>query len=114
MQFTPNILADSMLYAYTAISMGVHQMKNQDEFSGMRLLTDFQTAHSAFGEFILLKASFVDTLSCIPGFKAEIYPDQQVMIRLSEAKELIAELQKRVQYIEAEIEDSGTSSTFLD
>lgn len=96
------------------IHMGDHHMKNKDEFSGMRLLTDFQTAHSAFGEFILLKASFVDTLSGISGFKAEIYPDQQVMIRLNEAKELIAELQKRVQYIEAEIEDSGTSTTFLD
>ncbi|WP_459175718.1 hypothetical protein [Ewingella americana] len=77
-------------------------------------LLDFQTAHSAFGEFILLKVSFVDTLSGISGFKCEIYPDQQVMIRLSEAKELIAELQKQVQYIEAEIEDSGTSTTFLD
>ncbi|MFU2317956.1 hypothetical protein [Rahnella sp. PCH160] len=89
-------------------------MKNQDEFGGMRLLADFQTAHSAFGEFVLLKSSFVDTLSGIADFKAETYPDQQVMIRLKEAKALISELQKRVQYIEAGIEDAGTSSTFLD
>jgi hypothetical protein len=94
--------------------MSDHHMKNQDEFSGMRLLTDFQTAHSAFGEFVLLKSSFVDTLSGIADFKAETYPDQQVMIRLKEAKALISELQKRVQYIEAGIEDAGTSSTFLD
>lgn len=80
----------------------------------MRLLTDFQAAHSAFGQFVLLKSSFVDTLSGFADFKAETYPDQQVMIRLSEAKALISELQKRVKYIEAGIEDAGTSSTFLD
>ncbi|PBI78650.1 hypothetical protein A9993_02465 [Rahnella victoriana] len=89
-------------------------MINKDEFSGLRLLTGFKAAHSAFSEFVLLKTSFVDTLSCIADFKAEAYPDQQVMIRLSEAKALISELQKRVQYIEAGIEDSGASSKFID
>lgn len=87
-------------------------MKSQDEFSGMRLLTDFKAAHSAFGEFVILKSSFVDTLSGIADFKAENYPDQQVMIRLSEAKALISELQKRVHYIEAGIEDAGNSSIY--
>ncbi len=89
-------------------------MKNQDEFGGMRLLTNFQAAHSAFGEFVLLKSSFSDTLSGFLDFKAETYPDQQVMIRLSEAKALISELQKRVQYIEAGIEDASTNTTFLE
>lgn len=89
-------------------------MKNKDEFCGMRLLTEFKAAHSAFGEFVLLKTSFVDTLSGVADFKAQSYPDQQVMIRLAEAKALITELQKRVQYIEAGIEDASTSTTLLD
>lgn len=89
-------------------------MKKQDEFAGMRLLTEFQTAHSALGEFIILQSSFVDTLKAISSLKHENYPDQTVMIRLSEAKALIAELQKRVDYIEAGIEDVGTRTTVLD
>jgi len=89
-------------------------MKKQDEFSSMRLLTDFQSAHSAFGKYILLKTSFVDTLSEVFDFRTEDYPDQQVMIRLNEAKALISELQKRVQYIEAGIEDANTKTDFLD
>lgn len=94
--------------------MSDHYMKKNYEFSGMRLLTDFQTAHSALGKFVLLKTSFIDTFSGIANFKAETYPDQQVMIRLNEAKALVSELQKRVQYIEAGIEDAGTSTKFLD
>lgn len=87
-------------------------MKDQDNFSGMRLLTEFKTAHSALGEFVILKSSFVDTLTGVVDSKVEKYPDQQVMIRLSVAKAIIFELQKRVQYIEAGIEDAG--STFID
>lgn len=87
-------------------------MENQDGFSGMRLLTKFKAAHSALGEFVILKSSFVDTLSVIAGFKAENYPDQQVMIRLSEAKALTSELQKSAHYIEAGIEDAGNSSIY--
>lgn len=82
-------------------------MKPQDEISGMRQLTDFQADHSAFGRFVLLHSSFTDTMSYVCAEKSTAYPDQEVMIRLDVAKELIRELQKRVDYIEAGIENNA-------
>jgi hypothetical protein len=84
-------------------------MEKPEGFSGMRLLTTFQTEHSAHGQFILLHASFQDTLALTPSAPPTHYPNQKVMIRLNEAKALIAELQKRVQYIEAGLEGAGTT-----
>lgn len=85
-------------------------MHNQNELGGIRMLTDFKVTHCAFSEFVLLKTSFVDTLAGVADFKTETYPDQQVIIRLSEVKALITELQKRVHYIETGIEDLSTRS----
>lgn len=79
-------------------------MKPQDELQGMRLLAEFQTDHSAFGQFVLLHSSFADTMASVCPAKTTDYPDQRVMIRLNVAKDLINELQKRVDYIEAGIE----------
>ncbi|HHQ6589340.1 TPA: hypothetical protein ACSTLU_000005 [Serratia fonticola] len=82
-------------------------MKQQDELQGMRLLTEFQTDHSAYGQFVLLHSSFTDTMTAIFPSHASDFPDQQVMIRLDVAKALISELQKRVDYIEAGIEHNA-------
>lgn len=82
-------------------------MKQQDELYGMRLLTEFKTDHSAFGQFVLLHSSFVDTMASVCPAKATDYPNQQVMIRLDVAKALINELQKRVDYIEAGIKHNA-------
>lgn len=82
-------------------------MKQQDELQGMRLLTEFQTDHSAYGQFVLLHSSFADTMASVCMAKATDFPDQQVMIRLDVAKALISELQKRVDYIEAGIEHNA-------
>jgi len=82
-------------------------MKPQDEIIGMRQLTDFQTDHSAFGGFVLLRSSFVDTMSYVCADKSTVFADQDVMIRLDVAKALIRELQKRVDYIEAGIENNA-------
>ncbi|HHH0561703.1 TPA: hypothetical protein ACPZOD_002440, partial [Yersinia enterocolitica] len=68
----------------------------KDEFTGMRELTSFETARSAFGEFIIMRSSFTDTLTGFRHIEPEVYPDQQVMIRLDAAKKLIRELQRRV------------------
>ncbi|EKN6261725.1 hypothetical protein DVP94_14335, partial [Yersinia enterocolitica] len=62
----------------------------------MRELTSFETARSAFGEFIIMRSSFTDTLTGFRHIEPEVYPDQQVMIRLDAAKKLIRELQRRV------------------
>jgi len=82
-------------------------MKPQDEIIGMRQLTDFQTDHITFGGFVLLHSSFVDTMSYVCADKSTVFPDQEVMIRLDVAKALIRELQKRVDYIEAGIENNA-------
>ncbi|QDL31329.1 hypothetical protein [Serratia liquefaciens] len=82
-------------------------MKPQDEIIGMRQLTEFQADHSAFGGFVFLRSSFVDTMSYVCADKSTVYADQDVMIRLDVAKELIRELQKRVDYIEAGIENNA-------
>lgn len=82
-------------------------MKSQDEIIGMRQLTNFQADHSAFGGFVLLRSSFVDTMSYVCADKSTTLADQDVMIRLDVAKALIRELQKRVDYIEEGIEESS-------
>ena len=56
--------------------MSDHHMNEQDSFRGMRLLTEFKAAHSAFGEFVILKSSFVDTLTGVVDSKVEMYPDR--------------------------------------
>ncbi|HBC7420628.1 TPA: hypothetical protein KEY88_003334 [Serratia marcescens] len=82
-------------------------MKSQDEIIGMRQLTNFQADHSAFGSFVLLRSSFTDTISYVCADKSTTFADQDVIIRLDVAKALIRELQKRVDYIEAGIENNA-------
>ncbi|HFO2533648.1 TPA: hypothetical protein ACHJX8_000522 [Yersinia enterocolitica] len=84
----------------------------KDEISGMRELTSFNTEHSAFGKFIIMRSSFTDTLTGFRHIEPEVYPDQQVMIRLDAAKKLIRELQRRVDYIESGIEDINTKTRY--
>ena len=82
-------------------------MKSQDEIIGIRQLTNFQADHSAFGDFVLLRSSFVDTKSYVCADKSTTFADQDVMIRLDVAKTLIRELQKRVDFIEGGIENNA-------
>ncbi|CQJ02362.1 hypothetical protein [Yersinia frederiksenii] len=84
----------------------------KDEISGMRELTSFNTEHSAFGKFIIMRLSFTDTLTGFRHIEPEVYPDQQVMIRLDAAKKLIRELQRRVDYIESGIEDINAKTRY--
>ncbi|PYZ32324.1 hypothetical protein DNK77_08740 [Enterobacter cloacae complex sp.] len=81
-------------------------MNSKDELSGMRELTSFKMDHSSMGNLIILRTSFVDTLAAIGLENVPIHPDQDVMIRLSMAKLLVQELQKRIDYIEAGIENT--------
>ena len=95
------------LYKQPVNIIRVKKMKPQDGIIGMRQLTDFQTDHSAFGGFVLLRSSFVDTMFYVCADKSTDFADQDVMIRLDVAKALIRELQKRVDYIEAGIENTA-------
>ena len=79
-------------------------MTSRDELSGMRELTALQMDHSARGKFIILRTSFIDTLARLGLNDVPHYPDQDVMIRLSTAKQLLEELRKRIEYIESGIE----------
>lgn len=82
-------------------------MSSKDSLSGMRELTSFQMDHSAKGNLILFRSSFVDTLTHLGVENPPHYPDQDVVVRLSVAKQLIHELQKRIDYIESGIEESA-------
>ncbi|MGX5055461.1 hypothetical protein ACWKX9_17645 [Enterobacter asburiae] len=87
-------------------------MNSKDEFSGMRELTSFQMDHSPMGNLIILRSSFINTLASIDLKNVQSYPDQGVMIRLSTAKLLIQELQKRIDSIESHT-DADTEHHFI-
>lgn len=72
----------------------------------MKSLEDFQIHHSAFGQFVILSSSFIDTsknISRVDGIK---YSDEIILIRIKDAKGLIKEIKKHVDYIDAGIEES--------
>ncbi|MBL5884875.1 hypothetical protein I7V28_22570 [Lelliottia amnigena] len=81
-------------------------MNSKDELGGMRELTSFKVDHSCMGNLIILRTSFVDTPEAIGLENVPVYPDQDLMIRLSMAKLLVLELQKRIDYIEAGIKNT--------
>lgn len=85
-------------------------INHKDEFTGMRELTSFETAHSAFGEFIIMRSSFTDTLTGFGPIEPEHYSDQQVMLSLDVAKKIVRELQRCIDYIESGIEDINTKT----
>ena len=62
----------------------------KDEFTGMRELTSFETAHSALGEFILMLSPFTDTLMGFRQIESEHYPDQQVNYKQQTRKNIQA------------------------
>lgn len=79
-------------------------MNCKDEISGMRELTSFQMDHSAQGNLILLRTSYIDTLAYLGIQNAPHHPDLDMMIRLDIAKKLVQELQRRIDYIESGID----------
>ncbi|TKI03871.1 hypothetical protein [Martelella alba] len=87
-------------------------MKEESNIGHMPQLSKFAMVHSAAGEFIVLKTAYIDSLAGTKWLTPQIYPDQTITIKLADAKELLAELKKSIDYIEAGIEHP--SCTFHD
>lgn len=69
----------------------------------MRELVDFGSIYSSLARQVILKTSFRDTLES-HGFAPENFPDVTMTMKLEMAKDLIAELQRNVDAIEAGME----------
>jgi hypothetical protein len=87
-------------------------MRKEYDIGHMRQLSKFAMTHSAIGEFVILRTAYIDSLSGVKGITPDKYPDQTVSIRLADAKRLLAELKKSIDYIEAGIELPNT--VFID
>lgn len=79
-------------------------MNSKDEISGMREMTSFEMDHSSRGNLIILRTSCVNTLAALGDENVPHYPDEDMMIRLDIAKQLVQELQKRIDCIESGID----------
>ena len=87
-------------------------MDQESNIGHMRQLSKFAMTHLAVGELVILRASYIDSLAGVKWFTPEAFPDQTIVIKLADAKRLLAELKKSIDYIEAGIEHPA--SKFLD
>ncbi|EOV4964476.1 hypothetical protein ACOQZK_004305 [Salmonella enterica] len=75
-------------------------------------LTDFAISYCALTEHVLLHAKFTDTMASVPSWPSVQFPDQTICLSRWQAENLLRELKKAVDYIDAGIEHS--SIKFID
>ena len=79
-------------------------MQKESNIGHMRQLSDFDITHLAVGKLVILHTSYIDSVAGVKWFTPETFPDQTIAIKLADAKQLLAELKKSIDYIEAGIE----------
>ncbi|HDT5219225.1 TPA: hypothetical protein RCG95_001976 [Enterobacter roggenkampii] len=67
-------------------------------------LTDFAISYCALTEHVLLHAKFTDTMASVPSWPSVQFPDQTICLSRRQAENLLRELKKAVDYIDAGIE----------
>lgn len=67
-------------------------------------LTDFAISYCALTEHVLLHAQFTDTMASVPSWPSVEFPDQTICLSRRQAQNLMRELKKTVDYIDAGIE----------
>ncbi|WP_370972469.1 hypothetical protein [Enterobacter wuhouensis] len=67
-------------------------------------LTDYAISYSALTEHVLLRAKYTDTMASVPSWPTVHFPDQTICLSRRQAENLIRELKKAVDYIDAGIE----------
>ena len=67
-------------------------------------LTDFAISYCALTEHVLLHARFTDTMAKVPAWPSVEFPDQTICLSRRQAENLLYELKKAVDYIDAGIE----------
>lgn len=82
-------------------------MKNRESnVSSLPELADFDVGYSLLTNEVYLSASFIDNMACIPNWPVKEFPDQFMCISRTRAKELVKELQKAINYMDAGIDNS--------
>ncbi|HFS5793746.1 TPA: hypothetical protein ACH1J3_000374 [Citrobacter werkmanii] len=67
-------------------------------------LTDFAISYYALTEHVLLHAKFTDTMVSVPSWPSVQFPDQTICLCRRQAENLLRELKKSVDYIDAGID----------
>ena len=70
----------------------------------MRELTEFAISYCALTEHVLLHAKFTDTMASVPSWSLVQFPDQTICLSRRQAENLLRDLKKAVDYIDAGIE----------
>jgi len=81
--------------------MGVERVSNA---GSMPELTDFIISYCALTEHVILHARFTDTMAGVPMWPTVDFPDQNICLSRRQAENLLHELKKAVDYIDAGIE----------
>lgn len=81
-------------------------MKNtESNVSSLPELTSFEVGYSLRTNEVYLSASFTDNMACLPHWPVKEFPDQFMCISRTRAEELIKELQKAINYMDAGIDN---------
>jgi len=67
-------------------------------------LTDFKISYCALTEHVMLHACLTDTMAGVPMWPTIEFPDQTICLSRRQAENLMRELKKAVDYIDAGIE----------
>jgi len=80
-------------------------MKNSESnVSSLQELADFEVSYSLLTNEVYLSASFIDNMASIPNWPVKEFPDQFMCISRARAEELMQELQKAINYMNASID----------
>jgi len=67
-------------------------------------LTDFEISYCALSQHVMLHARLTDTMAGVPMWPVKEFPDQTICLSRRQAENLLRELKKAVDYIDAGIE----------
>lgn len=81
--------------------MGIERESNA---RAMPELTDFIISYCASTEQVMLHAKLTDTMASVPMWPTVEFPDQTICISCRQAENLLYELKRAVDYIDAGIE----------
>jgi hypothetical protein len=81
--------------------------REKSNASSLPELTEFGINYSLLTNEVYLSASFIDNMACIPNWPAREFPDQLICIPRKRAEELLKELQKAINYMDAGIDNCG-------
>lgn len=78
--------------------------EKESNAGAMPELTDFAISYCAYTEHVLLHAKFTDTMASVPSWPSVQFPDQTICLSRRQAENLLPELKKTVDYVDAGIE----------